>query len=206
MPRGQGLRSISHTQAAALTSPRAGAAPHVARSPKAALTRRSGPRSPWSDRSVIGAGHCSHHGEQLPRAPTPGTSPSQSGFCSPDAAGKLLAGSCRSPRGSRSAGSPTLLAGLTRGPRAPAGWDRPWLRSLRAPSTPPSGARPLGAGPCALAPRSRDSGTSPNPQTPGQGQGGGLGLLGSRPCFGRSRVSREGRVNPRPPLMSLNWE
>lgn len=28
---------------AALTSPRAGAAPHVSRSPKAALTRRSGP-------------------------------------------------------------------------------------------------------------------------------------------------------------------
>lgn len=41
--RGQGLRSVSHTQAAALTSPRAGAAPHVSRSPKAALTRRSGP-------------------------------------------------------------------------------------------------------------------------------------------------------------------
>lgn len=50
----------------------------------------------------------------------------------------------------------------------------------------------------------------PRPKSPGRRRGMGifavLGLSRARPHFRSSHVSREGMVNPRPPLMSLNWE
>jgi len=190
VPRGQGLRSVSHTQAAALTSPRAGAAPHVPRSPKAPLTRHSGPMvGPLRYRGTGIAPVAANGSLELLLALAPAK------IISP--VPKPEGNRWRGPAGDAAAWvSPPVLAvrlvGLARFPWAPAGWDRPLAEVIQSPFHLPR-ARDVGRawGDASWLPGARC------PRNPRAGRGV-VGILGSRPRVDGSGVSREGRVNPPP--------
>lgn len=149
--------------------------------------------------------------------PLLGFYPGQNSFSSPISKREPLIRS----RWSRRAGSPRCsqalrpvpLVGLASFPRTPAGWDRRLADVSASPSISPGSGMAAERG--AKCPGQCDGTSWGPPSAPAQkpreeARDGDffavLGLSRARLHFRSSHVSREGMVNPRPPLMSLNWE